>query len=334
MKPGGFFYCKGGDPMPYINPATVQKAKQIDLLTYLQTNDPQELIHISGNTYHIRTHDSLKISNGKWYWWSRGIGGKSALDYLIKVKELSFLKAVEEVLGKVADRPPVFLPREPPHPKQFLLPKAHHNTEQVSAYLLGRGIDSEIIKFCNETGRLYESRCYDATNDRTHVNAVFVGLDQGGHHRYAALRGVDSEFKGEAKGSDKLYAFSLPARRENPTLHLFESAIDLLSYATMIKLIGGNFKSANLLSLAGVHKSTQLPAVLTQYFLDHPHIKKVVLHLDNDVAGRLAAQSIMDVLPRQYEAVDAPPPKGKDVNDCLLLRLGLVKNREKGAWAR
>ncbi len=35
---------------------------------------------------------SLKISNGKWIWWSRGIGGRSALDYLIKVKGYSFLE--------------------------------------------------------------------------------------------------------------------------------------------------------------------------------------------------------------------------------------------------
>ena len=30
--------------------------------------------------YCTAEHDSLKISNGKWYWWSRGFGGYSALD--------------------------------------------------------------------------------------------------------------------------------------------------------------------------------------------------------------------------------------------------------------
>ena len=55
-------------------------------MTYLQNYEPRELVHFSGNVYCTRTHDSLKISNGKWYWHSRGIGGRSALDYLIKVK--------------------------------------------------------------------------------------------------------------------------------------------------------------------------------------------------------------------------------------------------------
>ena len=31
--------------------------------------------------YTTRTHDSLKISNGKWMWWSKGIGGKTELPY-------------------------------------------------------------------------------------------------------------------------------------------------------------------------------------------------------------------------------------------------------------
>lgn len=85
--------------MPYIAPETITEAKRMDLLTYLRNYEPHELVKFSGNTYTTRTHDSLKISNGKWMWWSRGIGGKTALDYLVKVKGLSFLEAVETIMG-------------------------------------------------------------------------------------------------------------------------------------------------------------------------------------------------------------------------------------------
>ena len=71
--------------MPFIAPELIIQAKQMDLLTYLRNYEPYELVRFSGNTYCTRTHDSLKISNGKWIWWSRGIGGRSALDYLIIV---------------------------------------------------------------------------------------------------------------------------------------------------------------------------------------------------------------------------------------------------------
>ena len=48
--------------MPFIPPETIEKARQMDLLTYLKTCEPGELVHISGNHYCTREHDSLKIS--------------------------------------------------------------------------------------------------------------------------------------------------------------------------------------------------------------------------------------------------------------------------------
>lgn len=53
--------------MPYIPPEVVAKAKEMDLLTYLKNYEPGELVHFGGSTYCTRTHDSLKISNGKYY---------------------------------------------------------------------------------------------------------------------------------------------------------------------------------------------------------------------------------------------------------------------------
>ena len=64
--------------MPYVAPEVVQRVKQIDLLTYLKNYEPYELVHFSGNVYTTRSHDSLKISNGKWMWWSQGDCGDSS----------------------------------------------------------------------------------------------------------------------------------------------------------------------------------------------------------------------------------------------------------------
>lgn len=51
--------------MPYVSPEEVRAAKQMDLLTYLQSYEPNELVKLSGGTYCTRQHDSLKISSGK-----------------------------------------------------------------------------------------------------------------------------------------------------------------------------------------------------------------------------------------------------------------------------
>ena len=47
--------------MRYIAAEDVAKAKEMDLLTYLRNYEPQELVHVSGNTYCTREHDSLRM---------------------------------------------------------------------------------------------------------------------------------------------------------------------------------------------------------------------------------------------------------------------------------
>ena len=130
--------------MPYIPPSVVREVKRMDLLTYLKNYEPYELVHFSGNTYTTRTHDSLKISNGKWMWWSQRTGGRSALDYLIKVRGYSFLEAVELLAERANIQPSLSVSENVPMEKQLLLPKKNQDDQKVIAYLLGCGIDKEI----------------------------------------------------------------------------------------------------------------------------------------------------------------------------------------------
>ena len=175
--------------MPYIPPEVVAQAREMDLLTYLRNYEPQELVHFGGGTYCTREHDSLKISNGKWCWFSRGIGGYSALDYLIKVKEMPFTQAVETIIGNLSAAPPAFAPApKTPKEKVLLLPQVNRSATHAVEYLHRRGIDDELIDFCIQTSRLYESYPYH--------NVVFVGMDADGKPRYANQRGIGSDFIG------------------------------------------------------------------------------------------------------------------------------------------
>ena len=315
--------------MPYIPPEVVARAREMDLLTYLRTYEPQELVHFGGSTYCTREHDSLKISNGKWCWFSRGIGGYSALDYLIKVKEMPFTQAVETIMGNLAAAPPAFAPApKAPKEKVLLLPQVNRSATHAVEYLHRRGIDYELIDFCIKTGRLYESYPYH--------NVVFVGMDADGKPRYANQRGIGSDFIGDANGSDKHYSFALPACGKNPAVHLCECAIDVMSYASLCRLDGIDWKQHNLLSLAGVYQpkkkiaESKLPVALTRFLEDYPHVKTVYLHLDNDGPGRMAAEAIQTVISKEYEVKNCPPPRGKDVNDYLCRRLGIPIRGAKG----
>ena len=148
-----------------LDPAVIEQARQMDLLTYLRHYEPSNLKRVAGNVYCTAEHDSLKISNGKWYWWSRGFGGVSALDYLIKVKEYSFVEAVQTLTGEVGNWiPPPPAPKKD-EPKELLLPKKNKNCDRVIQYLFGRGIDYQLIQECIAEGILFESarlpqRCF------------------------------------------------------------------------------------------------------------------------------------------------------------------------------
>lgn len=84
----------------YVPKEMVKKAKKVDLLTYFMNYNPSELVKKGIGTYSLKTHDSVIISNGLWHRFSTNDGGKSALDYLIKVERMSFQEAVRSILNK------------------------------------------------------------------------------------------------------------------------------------------------------------------------------------------------------------------------------------------
>lgn len=313
--------------MPYISPEVILEAKRMDLLTYLRTYEPQELVKYSRNTYCTREHDSLKISNGKWMWWSRGIGGKTALDYLIKVREMSFLEAVETIMGHSAVIAPVYEKTVQKQEVPLLLPEKCKTNNVITEYLFHRGIDYEIINYCIEKQLTMESLPYH--------NVVFIGYDEHNKAQYAAYRATNkSRIMGDCLGSKKDYSFRLMGNNQDD-VHIFESAIDLLSYATICKLSGDNWKELNLLSLSGVYapkdklSESKVPIALEKFLNNNKNIKRIILHLDNDTAGRMATTALSLVLPDEIEVVDDPPPSGKDFNDFLCIKLKIKQPNER-----
>lgn len=314
--------------MPYIVPEVIEQARQIDLLTYLKNCELHELVQISGNNYTTRTHDSLKISNGKWMWWSQRIGGYNALDYLVKVRGFSFVEAVETLIGKAAVMPTLTVrPKQSEKPKTLLLPEKSKTTDKIRDYLFSRGIDAAITDECIKKGIIFESLPYH--------NIVFVGFGENRKPKYAAFRATNSRrILGDCSGSDKHYSFRL-ADSDSNEVHLFECAIDLLSYATLSKLSGKDWRQENLVSLAGVYlpkekiEDSKTPAAVIKYLADRPDIQKIHIHFDNDNAGRKATQALKVILPKRYEVFDEPPKKGKDYNDYLCIQLGIWKSKER-----
>ena len=310
--------------MAYYEKDVIDKVKKIDVLSYLSIFEPDNLVKFNRDTYCTKEHDSLKISNGMWYWFSKGIGGVNAIDYLMKVNNKSFLEAVEILISKVGDINPIERENIKENTsKKIILPEKNTNNNQAIRYLINRGISYELIKKCIKDYLLYE--------DINH-NVVFLGYDKNNDIRYAFIRGCnDTRFMKEAYGSHKAFSFKLDSYIKSDTLHLFESAIDLLSYATIYP----KYYNENLLSLAGVYQpqknteDSKLPLVLNYYLNQHPEIKKIYLHLDNDYAGRGATNALLLLLKRNYEVIDDPPKIGKDFNDYLKYMKNIKREKEE-----
>lgn len=310
--------------MPGVTKEQIARAKEWDLFSYLQAYEPQELKRCGGNEYRTMSHGSLKISNGKWHWHSRGIGGRTALDYLVKVRQMDFVEAVEALCGgmdyaareKAGSGAPASdrTARRPAPSRSLILPETDRYGAAMVSYLQGRGIDAGIISRCIGLGILYESRKYR--------NCVFVGKDRAGNPRYACLRGTDSQYKGEAAGSDKRYGFFLPLQGgECVSVAVTESPIDALSAASIRKMRGECGEGTAYLSLGGT-----APAALLQFLEDHTTVTGVELCLDNDSAGLSGMERIRQGIRessalsgRTLEIKDCPPPAscGKDYNDFL-----------------
>ena len=308
----------------WVSPECIAKAKEMDLLTYLERYEPNNLVRINANTYSTKEHDSLKISNGIWHWFSRHIGGRSALDYLIKVKEIPFTEAVSMLSEDMKA-----VPYNPPKPvqaeqKELEMPKLEDDIPFVRRYLRVRGIHPQVIDFCRQNGTLFE--------DSKYHNCVFIGKDESGNPKFGCVRSTITDFKMDLPGSDKRYSFCIPAKEPSARLRVFEAAIDLLSFASLAERYQYDWRADHLLSLSGVYLSEKdedykMPVALDAYLKQHPEVKQVCFHLDNDYVGREATRQICNLLKDKYEVYDMPPKSGKDYNDYLQNELS--KNHRK-----
>lgn len=293
----------------------VAAARRMTAIEFLRRYRADDLVKSSARgEFELKSHDSFKI-NGEsslWHWKSRGIGGKSALDYLMHVEGCSFVEAVQ----LLCDEQLVFTPKNhadverkrPP----FELPEKSPTTTRVEAYLRCRGISQTVIDHCLQAGILYESLPYH--------NCVFVGKDADGTPRYAALRGTytyGKQFKAESTGSDKRFGFCIAPTAESSALAVFEAAIDAMAEMSL----AGDVADMYRLSLGGIYAPEEghgihPPAALEEFLRSHPQVNRIEFCLDNDPPGRTAAAALAQLYGERYQvAVRLPPIEGFDYGD-------------------
>ena len=300
----------------YIDPNTLQNIKSLSAFDYIKNYHPDLLIKNGRTDYYHRYHDSLHFSNGKWYWWSKRTGGKSAIDYLIKVEGMEFLDACWYLVDLMKVSEPIITIEQPKERKPFVLPERDTNNHAIIHYLCDvRKIDRDIVNYFIDNNMLYQSKHYK--------NVVFVGYD-GQKPAYAFKRSIYKNFKLDHAGSNKAFSFSF-TNFNSDELHVFEAAIDLLSYMTILKMNNENYVTKNYLSLAGANNQANgdIPISLKSFLSRNPNIKIIVFHLDNDEVGISATRYMMNRLKDKYQCIDKHPTRYKDINEELINTKGV-----------
>ena len=302
--------------MSYVNISDeqIKQAKELHIADYFRVFEPNELRQISKGEYCLKSHDSFRISKDRWYWNSRGLHGKNAIDYLMSCHNMDFKQSVlfltenSEVINLPENKTTVPFAQK----DIFVLPTPYKNNGKIYAYLRNRGIAKEVINHCIKTNTLYESGDYHS--------AVFLGRDRENTVKYGYVRGTIGDYKKDIAGSDKRYNFAIDGHPHMSEIRAFESAIDLLSDVTLDMINGVNPLSCHRVALGGTS-----PLALYEKLDQYPNINAARLCLDGDIAGAEGARRIIEGMKQRFGEryeVDYNPPIGtKDYNGFLQKRI-------------
>lgn len=306
-----------------ISKEEIQKARQTDLYSYLQTQNeialqegrtPPYLIEPEGKQYRLKDHGGLLFQKNFWNQRNTGIGGNT-LDFLVKIEGKSFKEAVD----LLNQRQGIELKRVEPSERiekekaPFVLPERNESFRRAIAYLTKtRGLDSEILLDEIKKGRIYE--------DKEYHNVVFVGFDRNDEPVWAQKRSTLSgkRFIADQEGSDPRHSYYY-GNPDAKTVVVVESPIEALSLASLLKIQGKDISEFCFRSLGGVHDTA-----LKQHLLDHPNCRGILTALNNDrgekeneIKGHEASQIIEKRYKAQGYTVGSIFPKSKDWNDDL-----------------
>lgn len=276
-----------------MNKELIQKARQADLKQYLESRGT-ELEKVGLNRWQGVEHDSLVVSGNRFVWNSRGIEGNT-LDYLLEVEGVPFKEAVERLTGESLE-----------------VVKVDRHKRVLGYLCKTRGIDYKLASM------LIQAELLDI-DDKS--NCVFNIMEYGsrlnggkGKKLGGELHGTYAKrpFKGFTGGQKSGTGYNIGWGLKNNTvnrLYAFESAIDLLSFITLVqnKEVNVELNGNLFLSMGGLKPETINAASLAY------NIKELVLCVDRDAAGNKFIESMKDLEP----IVMQPPEPYKDWNDRL-----------------
>ena len=283
----------------------------------------------NGDEFKSIEHDSLTVFRDRkgFAWYSKGLKGCSAVDWLVKVENKKFTEAVGIILGRNGLEQSAYRTIKeadvPLKSKELVLPAKYGGAyTRVTAYLVkSRGIDPNVVSWCMTEHILYQD---------DHYNCVFLGKAQDGTPKYAMKRGTLTQlpegqkpYKRECLGSDKSFGFCMQGTIKEH-IYVFEAPIDALSHASFNilknKALGQEHPEKAFLRHTRLALGGTCENALQRYLIEHPCVNEISFCLDGDEAGRTNT----DLYAKKYRdkgykvnTYDIPSGYGKDYNEFL-----------------
>ena len=322
--------------MPKPLPFTEEEMKQVFATNLIEYAASQGFAveKADRKTYHVKGNSGLYLFPQGYHHFSHGESG-NIIDFAREYQGLSFITAIETILGTRAYANT--LPPLPPTPErgELILPPKSIDIQQTQQYLIAeRCLDLQIVDRLIKQGVIYQA--VTKSKDTVFQNCAFVSFDKNGKPRYCSLRGMgSSRFRQDIVNSDKRYGFTMQGTGNR--IFAFESPIDAISHATLMKLNGMDDTKDFRIS-----EGCLSDKALTRFLAANPQISDVVFCFDNDRNGKdhkgnphnhgqeFAKKCVAKFGAKGY-AVHIQTPHRKDFNaDLQYIRQSvLMKLREK-----
>ncbi len=267
----------------------IETARNTNLVDYLSANG-ENLIRVGAKEYTLKAHDSMRISENKFFWNSQHTGG-NAVDFLQTYYGLDFQTSVRNLLaynGRLMSEG-LQAPRrqEPPSerkteekPVNPLPNPLAESTERAYAYLTKtRMIDEDIVK------DLIASK---SIGQDVRGNIVYKIFDKTGELSGAEISGTltDKKYRYKQTTERNGNCFTvIPQKAEGlpGRAIFFESAVDLISYYSLHRN-----ETAFLFSMSGL-KDKEVLKTIKDYGLSP---ENCLISADNDQAGKSFAEKM------------------------------------------
>lgn len=264
----------------------IVQARATNLVEFLRSRGVV-LKAVGGGNYMLSEHDSLRIKENMFNWFSRGLSG-TAIDFVMLYYNLSF---VDSVLMLCGSNVPIVYSNAEINVNKPVNIFFSADKKRVIAYLCKtRGIDYNIIK---------PLILNDIIRQDIHNNVVFCGAN--GFEISGTLSGVKyKKIVGHYDGFRIVVGIPFKAL-------VFESSIDLLSYYQLKK---NNIVNAILVSMGGL-KHSIIDNIVKEY---HLNFNDVYICTDRDNPSKEFILRCLD----NYKGIKYVVCPCHDWNDFLL----------------